>query len=161
MKWAKFTPLFFLLTFIGCHQEPPAVSTLKPLDLHAYGIPMVILAPDSTMVLEKDYQFMRDMIFRREPDFDIQLFELTSDATDASGEKMHQLTSVRKDPFFRELIRDEDHGFIFSKNLDSLNVDYDFRFIKLFGDKELIFQTGLARSFTLDQVTKMYQAIQQ
>jgi len=120
---------------------------------------MIILAPDSTTVLEKDYKFMRDITIRKAPDFDIQVFELISTTADAAGEKFHQLESVRQDPFFKEIVKEDDYGFIFSKNLDSLTVDYDFRLIKLFGEKELIFQTGLAGSFNLKQVKRMYKAI--
>jgi hypothetical protein len=38
------------------------------------------------------------------------------------------------------VIQEDEYGFIFSKYLDSLTVDYDFRVVKLLGDKELIFK---------------------
>ena len=156
MKWALTPTCLLLLCLPACDQDSGA---LKPLDLNPYGIPMIILAPDSTTVLEKDYKFMRDITIRKAPDFDIQVFELISTTADAAGEKFHQLESVRQDPFFKEIVKEDDYGFIFSKNLDSLTVDYDFRLIKLFGEKELIFQTGLAGSFNLKQVKRMYKAI--
>jgi len=156
MKWAL-TPAFLLiLCLAACNQDP---TSLRPLDLNPYGIPMIIQAPDSTLVLEKDYKFMRDITIRKAPNFDIQVFELISTTADAAGEKFHQLESVKQDPFFKEIIKEDDYGFIFSKHLDSLTVDYDFRLIKLFGEKELIFQTGLAGSFNLEQVKRMYKAI--
>ena len=156
MKWAL-TPAFLLFLFLpACNRDP---ASLRPLDLNPYGIPMVIRAPDSTVVLEKNYSFMRDITIRKAPDFDIQVFELVSTTADAAGEKFHQLESVKQDPFFKEIIKEDDYGFIFSKHLDSLTVDYDFRLIKLFGEKELIFQTGLSGSFTLDEVKRMYKAI--
>jgi hypothetical protein len=156
MKWAIIPAFLILLGLPGCHKDP---VSLRPLDLHQYNIPMIILAPDSAVVLEKDYKFMRDITIRKAPDFDIQLFELTSTAGDAAGEKFQQLASVQKDPYFKEVVRVDDYGFIFSKHLDSLTVDYDFRLIKLFGEKELIFQTGLSGSYTLDQVERMYKAV--
>jgi hypothetical protein len=156
MKWAL-TPAFLLLLLLSaCHQD---TVSLRPLDLNQYGIPMIILAPDSAVVLEKDYKFMRDITIRKAPEYDLQVFELTSTTADAAGEKFHQLASVRQDPFFKEIVREDDYGFIFSKHLDSLTVDYDFRLIKLFGEKELIFQTGLAGSYSLEQVKRMYKAI--
>ena len=68
------------------------------------------------------------------------------------------LTAVQEDPFFREMIKEEDQGFIFSKKADSTTVDYDFRYVKILGDKELIFQTGLVGSFSLEDVKIMYNA---
>jgi len=156
MKRAPFLASICCLFLLACHEDPQA---LKPLDLHAYGIPMVILAPDSAAVLEKDYKFMRDITIRMPPEFDLQLFELTTTTADAAGEKFHQMASVKADPYFKEVVQEDDYGFIFSKRLDSLNVDYDFRRIQLFGEKEIIFQTGLAGSFNLEQVRRMYKAV--
>jgi hypothetical protein len=34
---------------------------MKELDLSSHGLPMTILAPDSAVVQEKDYNFMRDV----------------------------------------------------------------------------------------------------
>jgi hypothetical protein len=64
-------------------------------------------------------------------------------------------TTVKSNNFFPE----EDQGFIFSKKADSLIVDYDFRFVKIIGDKELIFQSGLVGSFSLEDTKIMYNAI--
>jgi hypothetical protein len=158
MKRALISLSLIALAIIACRTDP-ALPTIKPLDLNAYGIPMVIQAPDSTVVVVKNYQFMRDITIRKGVDFDIQLFEFASSKADAAGEKLHQLASVREDPFFRDIIREDDHGFIYSKQLDSLTIDYDFRKVKFFGERELVFQTGIAGSFTLDQVTRMYKSI--
>jgi len=156
MKWVLLPALFIYCGLLSCRRDPVPMSTL---DLQPYGIPMIIRAPDSTEVVQKDYNFMRDITIRKLPGFDIQVFELNAPSDDAAGEKLHQLTSVREDPFFRELIHEDEYGFIYSKALDSATLDYDFRLVKLFGDKELIFQTGLAGSFTLEQVEWMYDCV--
>ena len=156
MKWVIF-PLS-LMILAACS---PDYGELRPLDLHPYNIPMVILAPDSAEILEKDYKFMRDITIRKGPDFDLQFFELESSTGDAAGEKLHQITSVKEDPFFVALIKEEDYGFIYSKRLDSTRIDYDFRYIRLFGEKEIIVQTGLAGSYNLEQVKRMYRAVKQ
>ena len=148
-----------ILAFVWACQPEPA--PLKPLDLHPYHIPMVILAPDSAEVMEKNYKFMRDITIKKGADYDIQVFELESGAVDAAGEKLHQLESVKEDPFFVEVIREQDYGFIFSKRLDSVNVDYDFRYVQLLEGKEIIFQTGLGGSYNLEQVKRMYRAVRQ
>ncbi|HEX5113111.1 MAG TPA: hypothetical protein VFV79_09705 [Saprospiraceae bacterium] len=156
MKWVLLPSLFILFVLISCHRDPVPMSAL---DLQQYGIPMIIRAPDSAEVILKDYTFMRDITIRKLPGFDIQVFELTAPSGDAAGEKLHQLSSVREDPFFRALLHEDEYGFIYSKALDSVTLDYDFRLVKLLGDKELIFQTGLAGSFTLEQVEWMYNSV--
>lgn len=151
--WLFFPALVF---FFGCRSETPS---LKPLDLHPYQIPLTILAPDSAVVQVKDYHIMRDITIMKGEAFNLQLFELISSSQDAAGEKLRQLATVREAPFFKEVIREDDTGFIYSIQPDSTAIEYDFRRIKLIGEKEIIFQTGLAGNFSLEEVTKMYEAV--
>lgn len=149
--------LLLFCLFAACTEQP---APLKPLDLSGYGIPIFIMAPEGANVLEKNYPFMRDITVRADSTFDLQLFELTSETLDAAGEKLNQLSMVKEDPFFKELVREDDAGFIFTKYLDSLHhVDYDFRYVKVLADKEIIFQTGLTGSFNLEEVKRMYKAV--
>lgn len=132
---------------------------MQSLDLQSHGIPVTIMAPDSAIIQEKDYNFMRDITVKKGDQFFIQIFEFAAPKQDAAGEKLRQLTAVREDPFFREVIKEEDQGFIFSKMADSTTLDYDFRYVRILGDKELIFQTGLVGSFSLEDVKLMYNAV--
>jgi hypothetical protein len=151
-------PLFFLgfLLLLACRKEG---LKLQKLDLQSYGLPITILAPDSAVVQKKEYSFMKDYTVKKGDGFFLQIFEFAAPKLDAAGEKLRQLASVREDPFFKEMIKEEDQGFIFSRQADSTAVEYDFRFIRILGDKELIFQTGLVGSFTLEDVRLMYKAV--
>jgi hypothetical protein len=155
----KITSLLWLgaiLLLVACSKEGPE---LQKLDLQPYGLPITILAPDSAVVQRKEYSFMKDYTVKKGDRFFLQIFEFAAPKLDAAGEKLRQLASVREDPFFKEMIREEDQGFIFSRQSDSTAVEYDFRFIRILGDKELIFQTGLVGSFTLEDVRMMYKAV--
>jgi hypothetical protein len=146
-----------VLTFLpSCRKES---MHMQRVDLQSHGIPLTILVPDSAVIQEKDYNFMRDITIKKGDQFFIQIFEFAAPKQDAAGEKLRQLTAVQEDPFFREVIKEEDQGFIFSKLADSTTVDYDFRYVRILGDKELIFQTGLVGSFSLEDVKLMYNAV--
>jgi hypothetical protein len=147
---------FLFVLVVACHEDDIA---MKELDLSSHGLPMTILAPDSAVVQEKDYNFMRDITVKSGDRFFLQIFEFGAPKQDAAGEKLRQLAAVREDPFFLEVIREEDQGFIFSKMADSTHVDYDFRFVRILGDKELIFQSGLVGTFSLEDVQRMYKAV--
>ncbi len=152
-----FFPVFLLcLVLPACRQEPEG---FKELDLNPFGLPFSILAPDSAEVIPKDYGVMRDITVRKGEDFFIQIFEFEAPRTDAAGEKLRQLQTVREDPFFHEVIREDEHGFIYATRPDSLQTYYDFRHIRMAGTKELIFQTGLVGRFSLEEVKKMYKAV--
>ena len=146
-----------ILTFLpSCRRDK---VNMQSLDLQSHGIPLTIMAPDSAVIQEKDYNFMRDITIKKGDQFFIQIFEFAAPKQDAAGEKLRQLTAVQEDPFFQEIIKEEDQGFIFSKMADSTTIDYDFRYVRILGDKELIFQTGLVGSFSLEDVKLMYNSI--
>jgi len=155
----KFAPLllpFLLLALLSCQRKDKG---MQELDLQSHGLPVTIMAPDSAIIQEKDYNFMRDITIKKGDQFFIQIFEFEAPKQDAAGEKLRQLTAVKEDPFFREVIKEEDQGFIFSKMADSTTMDYDFRYVRILGEKELIFQTGLVGSFSLEDVRLMYNAV--
>ena len=52
-----------------------------------------------------------------------------------------------------------DNGFIFEKKLSPDHLNYDFRYFKVQGDKEYVFQTGLIGKFSLEDVKGMYGAV--
>ena len=152
-------PLYFLLFIIllsACHNSKDG---LQELDLAPHGLPVVILAPDSAEVQAKDYNFMRDITVRKDSGFFLQIFEFAAPKLDAAGEKLRQLAAVHEDPFFKEVIREDEQGFIFTRQSDSTAVEYDFRYVRIIGSKELIFQTGLVGSFSREDVELMYSAV--
>lgn len=149
--------VFLALTLLSACRKDGV--KMQKLDLQSHGLPVTILAPDSAIIQEKDYNFMRDITVKKGDQFFIQIFEFAAPRQDAAGEKLRQLTAVREDPFFREVIKEEDQGFIFSKMADSIKIDYDFRYVRILGEKELIFQTGLVGSFSLEDVKLMYNAV--
>ena len=155
----KFLPLFLLLTLASLSACRNDKVKFEKLNLQSHGIPVVIMAPDSAVVQEKDYTFMRDITIRKDETYYIQIFEFDATNLDAAGEKLRQLTSVQSDPFFKELIKEDDQGFIYSRMLDSTRLNYDFRHVKILGAKELIFQTGLVGRFALEDVEQMYKSV--
>lgn len=141
---------------MACHMDD---MPMKELDLRPHGLQITIMAPDSAVIQEKDYNFMRDITVRKGDRFFLQIFEFAAPRQDAAGEKLRQLTAAREDPYFREVVMEEDQGFIFSKQADSTTVDYDFRYVKILGEKELIFQAGLVGTFSLPDIQRMYTAV--
>ena len=156
MNSPPFLFILGLVLLVSCQGEG---IKLQKLDLQPYDLPITILAPDSAVVQKKDYSFMKDITVKQGDRYFIQIFEFAAPKLDAAGEKLRQLAVVKEDPFFKEILKEEDQGFIFSRQADSTHLAYDFRFIRILGEKELIFQTGLVGSFSLDDVKVMYKAV--
>ena len=148
--------VFALLIFASCQNEPE----WKPLNLLEYGMPVTVLAPDSADVKKMNLVLQEDISIRKGEDYYVQIFGATATTRDAGELKESLKDEVLNNPFFSEMIEEGDHGFIYRDQIDSVHSTYGFRFVRLIGDKEYVFQTGLIGAFTEDQVRKMYDAVQ-
>ena len=145
--------LFLMLT--ACKDQQ---SNLVELDLLQYGAPIVIKAPAEAVVTMDDLGFWKDITVQKGEDFYLQIISTTANTLNASKVKAQKLEEVKNEAFFSKIIEEEDYGFIYEKKIDDV-LDYDFRYVRIQGDMEYTFQTGLLGTFTEDQVRQMYAAV--
>ena len=151
----------FLLTL--CLLTSCATDTKEafiPLDLMQHGIPLTIMAPDSADITSDDLAMMKDVTVKKGEDYYVQILGGATMASDPKVVKASQLVDVKEGPFFSKVLQDDENGFIYETKMDSTYTNYGFRYVRLQGDKEYIFQTGLIGTFTLDDVKRMYTAVQ-
>jgi hypothetical protein len=132
---------------------------LEELDLLGHGMPILIKAPPNPEIKKMDLLVQKDITVKKGEDFYLQIFEAVASSFNAGDVKEELLGAVKANPYFSEILHDEESGFIYKNEIDSSNVNYGFRYVRLQGDKEYIFQTGLIGTFTLDQVKVMYEAV--
>lgn len=151
-----FIVLFSSLILWSCSSEPE----FKPVNLLEYGMPVTILAPDSSDIKKVNLVLQDDVSIKKGEDFYVQIFAAQATTNDPVKLKEVLKEDVLNNPFFAEMVEEYDHGFIYKDQIDSLHSTYGFRFAKIMGDREYVFQTGLTGSFTEEQVRKMYEAVQ-
>ncbi|MCB0618481.1 MAG: hypothetical protein KDC43_07140 [Saprospiraceae bacterium] len=148
-----------LAFFIACQSEP--ADPWQPLDLLPHGIPVKVLAPDSAKVKTTDYGYgLLDVTVTKMPHYAIQILASDAMTNDLAAVKAEQLAELKKRPEFTQVLKDEDNGFVYELRLDSTRNNYGFRYVRLQGDKEYVFQTGLMGVFTQEDVERMYEAVQ-
>ncbi len=125
------------------------------------GIPITILAPDSTTIQTMDLIVQKDVSIKGPNNYYVQIFSSDATSTDVAKLKASMKAEVTKQPYFHEIIKEEAAGFIFENKLDSLTSSYDFRYALIKGNSEYRFQAGLIGSFTIEEVELMYKAVQQ
>jgi len=151
----------FLISIVAC-QNTSSSSEMRSLDLLQYGIPMTIQAPDSVAVKSGNLSFSKDVTIKgEEPGFDIQIFAYDATTTDVANVKNEQLEQVKANPYFAKVVETNPNGFIYEMALDSTNLSYGFKYVRVQGDKEYIFQNAMVGSFSLEDTKKMYEAVQQ
>ena len=144
----------------GCQSE--GNNSWKPLDLLAHGLPITVEAPDSTTVKASDLGILQDVTLEgvSDADYFIQIYASKANTTDIAQIKADQVSMIRSNPYFTQIVEEEENGFIYETMIDSTNY-YSFQYVYLQGDKEYIFTTGLAKTFDLMQVEKMYASVKQ
>lgn len=147
-----------ILFLFACKQDPS--SDWEEVDLLKHGMPVTIKAPIDAEVKVQDLGIWKDVTIQKDKDFYIQI--ICSDATliDIAQLKANKLKEVEDGKFFSKIVEEKEDGFIFEKKITDTRINYDFRRVKVVGDKEYTYQTGLIGLFTEDQVRAMYNAIQ-
>lgn len=158
IMFRRFGYLLCAVFFIWSCQSSP-MDKYKPLNLIQYGVPITILAPDSSHVEKTKLSFQDDITIKKGSDFDVQLFvseALNSNFDIVLREKKNE---IKLHPYFSKFIQEDAKGFIFEMIIDSSTTTYGFRHIDLMGDKEYIFQEALIGTFTLEAAENMYNAV--
>ncbi len=159
MKNTTFIALLLVgAALLSCGKD--AKNKLKSLDLMPQGVPISIMAPDSAEVKVSDLVVQKDVTIQKGEHFYVQIFMSDATAANAKALKAEQLEQVKTMPYFSKIIREDDGGFLYENKIDSTNLSYGFRHVRMQGDKEFIFQTGLIGNFSKEDAEAMYQAVQ-
>lgn len=146
---------FVLLCLLACSSEPE----WQPLSLLEYGMPVTILAPDSVDIKKMDLVLQEDVSVKKGDDYYVQIFSAEATTRDPEKLKESLKEEVMNNPFFSALVEEGTEGFIYKDQIDSLHSTYGFRYVRIIGDKEYVFQTGLTGSFRKNRsarCTKQY-----
>ena len=133
-------------------------SNLQDLDLMSENIPLKIKAPADVSVKKKDMGVFKDITIKNNDDFYIQITAGQVYNNDEKARKLEELESVKDLVSFSRIVQEDQSGFIFEKKKGD-NLTYDFRRVKIQGDQEYLFQTGLIGSFSLEEVELMFDAV--
>ena len=151
-----FTMVAFVI-FSSCSGEKK--QEVETLDLMSYGVPIQVKAPIGTEVKTIDMGIYTDITLKKGEDYSIQIISTSATTNDINTLKAERLEEVKKNPYFSKVILDEKNGFVFEKKLTDSTFNYGFRYIKLQGDNEFSYQTGLYGLFTKDQTMTMYESV--
>ncbi len=158
MRFSLITGL--LLFFFTACQNGNQKETLVPLDLLKYGIPITVMAPDSAEVKMMDMGLLKDVTIKKGDNFYVQIYASQAATTDPAKVLAQQLIEVKENRYFSKIIKEEPMGFLYETAIDSSLINYGFRHVRIQGDQEFIFQTGLIGTFSLEDVENMYTAVQ-
>ena len=145
--------------FIACNNSSNSASALVDLDLMKYNLPVKIKAPADAVVESNDLGFVQDVTVKGEGNYYVQIIGGTATTFDIQAIKENHINDVRRSDFFGEIIQEDDNGFIYQKKISGDRINYDFRMIRIQGDQEFVFQSGLIGKYSLKDIERMYNAV--
>ena len=143
----------------GCKGDGNTQAGLQELDLMSHGMPIRIKVPAGAKVESSDMGIMKDVTIKADNNFSLQISSGVATTMDPSTIKTQQKSYVEDAAFFDEILEEEENGFIYRKKISEDRINHDFRYVKIQGDVEYIFQTGLLGHFSLEEVKLMYEAV--
>ena len=161
MKKTLLITVVVMVSMIACSSNGTQ-GAWKEHNLLRYDLPVSIMGPDSINVTSNNLLFSKDVTIEGalEDGFGIQIYSSEASSQDPKKIKAEELAAVKRHQYFSELIQDDEQGFIYSTKLDSANVYHAFSYIKVQGAREYIYQNLSGRKYDLDDVRKMYAAVQ-
>jgi hypothetical protein len=158
LKYISILIIAFVVLSPGCKKNK--LAGMKEYNLVEYGLPITIMAPENIKVESKDRRVLNDVTIMGGDNFSLQIY--ASDAVQSNLAKLKeaQLNEVINNPFFKQILTEEDNGFLYELAIDSTTTTCGFRYFYVMGDREYVFQPGLAGKFSHEDVELMYKAVQ-
>jgi len=143
--------------FINCKSDKSSKYPQK--DLLKHGFAISVKAPENAVIKFDDYGIMQELTISQGEEYNIQILKSVTNTSNEKEALNSQMNLVKGDLYFSKVIEEYEKGFIFEKKIDE-NINYDFRYVKLIGEDEYIFQTGMVGTYTEESVREMYNSVQ-
>lgn len=155
--WRTFA-LCLLLAALACEPDTPQ-SNWPELNLLEYEVPVKVRAPEGTTVKSDNLGILQDVTLTGPDGYHVQLYVSESLGMPAAEVLAQQKEEVRAMRYFADIVEEMPDAFLFRVVVDTSNISYDFRHIKVVGEKELAFQSGLTSNPTEAEAKAMLEAI--
>ena len=151
---------FFIAILTSLYSCEKADANLQALDLLSQGLPLKIQAPPNVEITSSDLGIIKDVTVKNKEGYSIQIFESEAKSLQVGSLLGDLKTQIEASKYFSKILTEDESGFIFEKKVDENYINYDFRHIKIRGDKQYVIQAGLSNQYTKDQVEIMYRSVQ-
>ncbi len=155
----SFIGLGLIFTFIFSACSPDPSEDWVEHNLIGEGVPLKVLGPEDLEVKVSTLGTMQDITLKGSDDYSLQVFGMDVQTTNIEELVEEQKDMVREEAYFEKIEKEWEKGFIYSLQIDSAALDYDFRQLRLKGDKVYIFQCGMLGRNSKEKVDRLVKAV--
>lgn len=150
--------IFSIFLFaISCAPDP--TENWVEHNLIGEGIPLKVSGPEDVEVKVSQLGTMDDITIQGSDDYSLQVFGMDIQTTNIEELVEEQREMVEEEGYFQEIVKEWESGFIYSQEIDSNAVNYDFRELRIKGDKMYVFQCGMMGQNTRENVDRLVKAV--
>jgi len=137
-----------------------ASDGLETIDLQTYGANISIKAPTDAEIKSSELGFRKEITVKQDM-YDL-LISVAQDVRETANElnKKNLESTKAAGEVFSRIVQEDDNGFIYEIN-QGVEKNYDFRYVYVKNGAAYHFRRNFVGDFTLDDVKKMYKAVQQ
>jgi hypothetical protein len=151
--------VFFALILIIASCQNDKIK-LVPLDLVSHGMPIKINAPEDATVEFDDIGIIKEIEIKSATSpFHILVISSEADVLDAAQVIEQEKADIESSTYFSIIVTEDVEGFIYEKKVSEEYINYDFRHIKIRGDRKYVYKAGLGSQYTVDEIKTMYKAV--
>jgi len=155
----KYLFVFFISCVFLANCKTDKSANYPSKDLLKHGFAISVKAPENAEIKSDDFGIMQELTISSGNEYNIQILKSVTNTTNIKQALDGQKSLAKGDSYFSKIIEEYDNGFIFEKKIDD-NINYDFRYVKLVGEHEYIYQTGMVGTYTEESVREMYKSVQ-
>ena len=158
---------FYLLMFgatcglMACETDTAASQDWPELNLLQYEVPVKVRAPEGTSVKSDNLGILQDVTLTGPDGYHVQLYVAEALGMPAAEVLQEQRKEVESMRYFAAVTEEFPDAFLFRVVVDTSQISYDFRHVKVVGNKEMVFQTGLTSNSTEAEAKAMLAAIRE
>ena len=155
----KYLFLFLLGSFLFIQCKTDKSANYPSKDLLKHGFAISVKAPENAKIESDDFGIMQELTIQSGDEYNVQILKSLTNTSNLKEALDAQMKLVKGDTYFSKIIEEYENGFIFEKKIDE-NINYDFRYVKLVGEDEYVYQTGMVGTYTEESVREMYKSVQ-
>jgi hypothetical protein len=141
---------------LSCGEKPS--SKQDKTSLHKYGIPVSVMLPADVGIKKTSSGNVLAVAIRNDSGYNMLVLMGAANYSSAQKAKFQQREQIVNNPAFLKIVEDYEDGFLFEWQGND-RIMYDFRHIKIVGDKEIVFQAGNTCECSEDDVRKMLASV--
>lgn len=146
-------------TFFACDNGGEA---LQEINLLPFGMPITVKAPNDTLITSGSFGDMQEVVIKSKDSsslYRLQIYSVAASIIDVGAIVAEEKALVESDSSFTKYIEEEPNGFIYEYKYSDAEVGYDFRYVRIQGDKKYTFQTALGLFRTEEAAKMMFEAV--